>query len=94
MVSPVRPLLERGVHVAAYLMNGCYVLHAIDAKGNCLRRVRLAEDVDEECARVWLQGILDHYDPLPLRPVLTLHTNPRIPPGTFAVLTGTYARLR
>jgi len=58
------------VHEADYLVGGCAVLQAIDSHGNCLRRYPLRPDVDAECARVWLEGLIDHYDPL--APRLTL----------------------
>jgi hypothetical protein len=79
-------LLPRGVHHADYLIDGCPVLLAIDSRGNCVKRGKLLPDTDEECARAWLEGLLDHYDPLPRRPALTLHRTPRIPRGAFLAM--------
>lgn len=65
-------LLPRGVHTADYLIDGHPALIAIDSHGNCIRRVKIVPSVDEECAHEWLEGLLDHYDPLPRRPVLLI----------------------
>jgi hypothetical protein len=65
-------LLARGVEKAAYLLDGCEVLLAIDRGGNCVRRVRLTPDVDEDIARAWLEGYLERVDPEPVRPQLVL----------------------
>lgn len=56
---------ERGVSLADYLIGGCPVLQAIDRYGNCVKRIRLADDVDEEIARTWLEGLLEREDPAP-----------------------------
>ena len=88
--SSAYKLLPRGVHPADHLVGDCPVLLAIDSRGNCLRRVRLAPDIDEEVAREWLAGLIDHYDPLPRRPQLEVHrgghTATRIPRATFLAL--------
>lgn len=83
------PLLPRGVQYAHYLVDGYRVLHAIDSRGNCLRRVKLTPDVDEELARAWLDGLLEHYDN-PERRRAHLHlVRPRVrPPGV--VSTGVF----
>jgi hypothetical protein len=60
-------LLGRGVWWADYLIRGRPVLLAITSAGECLRRVRLARDEDEDLAREWLDGLLEHYDPPPSR---------------------------
>jgi hypothetical protein len=56
-------LLGRGVWWADYLINGRPVLLAIASTGELIRRVRLARDEDEEVAREWLEGLIEHYDP-------------------------------
>lgn len=61
-VAAVR-LLDRGVHFADYLLRGRPVLLAIDSRGECLKRVRLVRDEDEDMAREWLEGLIEHYDP-------------------------------
>ena len=97
MTAAAVRLLDRGVWPAEYLIDGFPVLHAIDSKGNCLRRVRLADGVDEDAAHEWLAGLLEHYDP---RPALRLVKPDRPPPGTLsagvylAVHVGRQARLR
>lgn len=63
-------LLGRGVWWADYLVRGRPVLLAITSTGECIRRVRMDEDVNEGVARAFLSGLLDHYDPL--RPPLRL----------------------
>jgi len=65
-------LLPRGVHHADYLVRGFAVLIAVDSQGNCLRRVPITSSRDEETARAWLEGVIEHYDPAPKLPVLTL----------------------
>lgn len=67
-------LLARGVHEAEYLVDGHPVLLAIDSQGNCVRRVKMAPDVHEGVARAYLNGLLDHYDPV--RPPLRLVKSP------------------
>lgn len=75
------PLLQRGVWTADYLIEGHPVLHAIDSNGNCLRRVKMSPAVDETCARAWLNGLLDHYDPmLPRLSLVTSSTTTRLSP--------------
>ncbi len=97
MTATARSLLPRGVWSADYLVAGCPVLHAIDSRGNCVRRVRLAEGVDESAAREWLAGLLDHYDPVP---VLRLVRPAPRPAGTLAagvylaIMRSRQARLR
>lgn len=56
-------LLGRGVWFADYLIRGRPVLLAIDSRGECVKRVRLVRDEDEEIARDWLDGLIEHYDP-------------------------------
>lgn len=56
-------LRGRGVHWAEYLIRGRPVLLAIDSRGELVKRVRLARDEDEEFAREWLAGLIEHYDP-------------------------------
>lgn len=70
-------LKERGVHWADYLNRGRPVLLAIDSRGECIRRVRLERDEDEEIAREWLDGLLEHYDPPRPRLVLLPQTSQR-----------------
>lgn len=65
-------LLGRGVWVADYLLDGRPVLLAVDSRGELRKRVRLASDADEEFAREWLEGLLEHYDPPVMVPRLTL----------------------
>ena len=73
-------LKGRGVWWAEYLVSGCPVLLAIDSHGDCIRRVRMREDVDEGLARAFLTGLLDHTDPVPPpRPPLRL-VKPSSPP--------------
>lgn len=95
MESAATNLLPRGVWPAGYMIDGLEVLLAIDSRGNCLRRVKLAEGVDEEIARAWLEGIIDHYDPAPKRPDLRLvHARqvPRLPSSVFVLLNRPHAR--
>lgn len=74
-------LRDRGVHWADYLLRGRPVLLAIDSRGELVKRVRLAEETDEGCARAFLCGLLDHYDPLPPpRPALRLVSESRVTP--------------
>ena len=61
--AAARRLLGRGVWWADYLRDGRPVLLAIDSRGECIKRVRLVRDEDEELAREWLDGLLEHYDP-------------------------------
>jgi len=83
-MTAVRPLLDRGVWKAPYLLNGREVLQAIDRHGNCVRRVRLSLGVDEEVARAWLEGYLEHVDPLPqLRLVRPIGAAAHVDPGLF-----------
>ena len=70
-------LLDRGVWEAEYLLAGRPVLLAITSRGECLKRVRLAVDDDEEIARAWLEGLLEHYDP----PRATLSLMPAAAPS-------------
>lgn len=60
------------------------MLLAIDSRGNCIKRVRLSPDGDESLAREWLDGLLEHYDPLPRRPQLRLVRSNMRPAGTLA----------
>lgn len=98
MSSSALKLLPRGVHPADHLKDGCRLLLAIDSLGNCLRRAKITPDSSEECAREWLQGLLDHYDPLPSRPTLAVHqggtTPTRLPRAAFLALIRPHARLR
>lgn len=83
------PLLPRGVHLAHYLVDGWPVLHAIDSNGNCLRRVKLTDEVDEGLARAWLEGLLEHYDSPARRRAHLRLVRPRArPAGVLA--TGVY----
>lgn len=72
--AAVLTVAKRGVSFASYRIGGDPVLHAIDSQGNLLRRVRLRADVDETIARAFLEGLLEHDDPLdpPLPPPPTL----------------------
>lgn len=72
-IATAPKLLDRGVWWADYLSRGRPVLLAIDSRGECLRRVRLDRDEDEEIAREWLDGLIEHYDP-PRRLVLVRPT--------------------
>lgn len=72
MTQAATKLLDRGVCYADYLIYGDRALLAIDSRGNCIRRIRLSPSVDEGCARAWLEGLLDHYDPLPRAPELRI----------------------
>lgn len=67
-------LLPRGVVQARYTLQGAPVLLATDSRGECIHQIRLAEDelfeMCEEVATAWLEGLLDHYDPVPRRPTL------------------------
>lgn len=65
-------MLGRGIHTAKYLLDGHRALMAIDSAGNCIKRVKLAPEVHEGLARAFLEGLLDHYDPVPVRPKLLL----------------------
>lgn len=56
-------LRDRGVWWADYLSRGRPVLLAIDSRGELVKRVRLERDEDEDIAREWLDGLLEHYDP-------------------------------
>jgi len=86
-MTAVRPLLERGVWKAAYLLDGCEVLHAIDRRGNCVRRVKLYPEIDERIARAWLSGFLERVDPTPrLRLVKPMLPAARMNSATFARL--------
>lgn len=87
--SVAHRLLPRGVHWADHLVGGCPVLLAIDSRGNCLKRVRMQPTSDEAAAREWLEGLLDHYDPVPAPPQLQLvkfEKPPGIPRGYFLAL--------
>jgi hypothetical protein len=75
-------LLPRGVRRADYLIEGYPVLHAIDSGGNCLRRVKMSPAVDEGCARAFLTGLLDHYDPV-RPPLRLLPSGPPLPPRSW-----------
>jgi hypothetical protein len=56
----------RGVRLADYCVRGRPVLIAIDSAGNCVRRVRVMPNMDEEIVREWLWGYLERVDPAPL----------------------------
>src|SRR5881628_3496958 len=80
-------LWGRGVHLAQYRVDGDPVLVAVTAAGDLLKRVRLSSEVDEGCARAFLQGLLDHYDPeeeTPGRPALRLVSGGDLAPETPA----------
>ncbi len=84
MALPAPYILPRGVWLADYLVKGQRALLAVDSRGALLKLYPLAPDADEDCARAWLEGLLDHYDPL--RPALRLMrgpTRPRLSPATF-----------
>jgi hypothetical protein len=86
-ISTAPKLLDRGVWWADYLNRGRPVLLAVDSHGECIRRVRLERDEDEEIAREWLEGLLEHYDPP--RPRLALvprSERPHLSPQLFVSL--------
>lgn len=94
-------LLPRGVHLADYLIDGWPVLQAITSDGNCLRRVKLTDEVDEGVAREWLDGLLEHYDNPERRRAHLRLVRPRLRPvgvvstGVFlAVARGPHAPRR
>lgn len=91
MESAAVRLLPRGVWAAEYLIDGCPALHAIDSKGNCLRRVKLAVDTDEGVARAFLFGLLDHYDPVTPR-LRLLPSSPPLPARQWYLPRGRISR--
>lgn len=88
MTALRRPsLLPRGVSYADYLIRNCRVLQAIDRHGNCVKRVKLEPDVDEEVVWVWLEGLLERLDPDPIRHLWLMPAAPARSARTVEIMT-------
>lgn len=73
-----RPVLERGVYKAPYLVNGFEVLFAVDRHGVARKHVKLTHMVDEVKGTRLLEQFLDRIDPPALK---LMRPNPASGPG-------------
>jgi len=58
-------MLDRGVYLAPYLVQGFEVLIAVDSRGVARKHVKLRRGVSEPRATAWLRAFLDRVDPVP-----------------------------